>query len=351
MPGTAVDRQTLKGRVQTVTGLLEPAKLGMTLMHEHLLCDLRTPTMMKSNAPEPEITLDTTYAINYGRMKHVGRYLMDLKDVAIVEMNVMKSLGGNAVVELTCGGFKPDPKGLEEIAIATGVNIVMGCGYYVEEYQDAATMRRDPEDFADEMTRHIFAGAWGTDVRSGIIGEIGCQYPWTPHEKRVMQGAVMAQQATGASLNIHPGRNQDLPQEIASTVKGWGADLARTVISHIDRTIFDEDRLLRLADTGVVIEFDLFGVETSYYGLNETIVMPNDGRRLQLIRALIDRGHLERVVISHDICYKTRLTSFGGHGFGHIFENVIPLMRQMRFSQAEIDAILVDNPRRLLTFV
>ncbi|MBI1777639.1 MAG: aryldialkylphosphatase [Proteobacteria bacterium] len=346
-----MDRNSLRGRIQTVTGLIEPDRLGKTLMHEHLLCDLRTPTMLKSNEPEPEIGLDNTYAINYGRVKHVGRYLMDLKDVAIAEMNVMKDLGGNAVVELTCGGFKPDPKGLEEIALATGVNIVMGCGYYVEEYQDAATMRRDPEDFAEEMTSHVFNGAWGTHVRSGIIGEIGCQYPWTAHEKRVMRGAVQAQRATGTTLNIHPGRNEDLPLEIAKTVKGWGADLPRTVISHIDRTIFDEDRLLRLAETGAVIEFDLFGVETSYYGLNERIVMPNDGRRLEFIRALIDRGHLDQVVISHDICYRTRLTSFGGHGFGHIFANVIPLMRQMQFSEAEIDAILVDNPRRLLTFV
>jgi phosphotriesterase-related protein len=350
MPTAVMDRQRLKGRIQTVTGLIQPDRLGMTLMHEHLLCDLRTPTMMQSNAPEPEITLDNTFAINYGRVKHVGRYLMDLKDAAIAEMNAMKDLGGNAVVELTCGGFKPDPKGLEEIALATGVNIVMGCGYYVEEYQDATTMRRDPESFAEEMTRHIFAGAWNTDIRSGIIGEIGCQYPWTAHEKRVMRGAVMAQDATGAALNIHPGRNEDLPLEIALTVKGWGADLPRTIISHIDRTIFDEDRLLRLAETGVVIEFDLFGVETAYYGLNERIVMPNDGRRLELIRALIDRGHLDQVVISHDICYRTRLTSFGGHGFGHIFANVIPLMRAQTFTDAEIDAILIDNPRRLLAF-
>lgn len=79
--------------------------------------------------------------------------------------------------------------------------------------------------------------------------------------------------------------------------------------------------------------------------------MPNDAGRLRFIRTLINHGHLERVVISHDICYKTRLTSFGGHGYTHIFENVLPLMRSRGFSEAEIEAILVSNPRRLLTFV
>jgi hypothetical protein len=120
------------------------------------------------------------------------------------------------------------------------------------------------------------------------------------------------------------------------------------VISHIDRTIFDEERLLRLADSGVTIEFDLFGQEASYYGLSD-IDMPNDATRLELIRALIDHGHLDRVVISHDICYRTRLTTFGGHGYGHIFRNVVPMMKKRGYGEAEIDAILVGKPEALLT--
>ena len=79
-------------------------------------------------------------------------------------------------------------------------------------------------------------------------------------------------------------------------------------------------RLLKLADSGVTVEFGLFGQEASYYGLSD-IDMPNDATRLRLIRALITAGHLDRVVISHDICYRTRLASFGGHGYGHIFRN------------------------------
>ena len=164
-----------------------------------------------------------------------------------------------------------------------------------------------------------------------------------------MRGAVLAQQETGTSLSVHPGRHEDLPLEIATTIRGWGGDLSRTIISHIDRTIFDEDRLLRLADTGVVVEFDLFGIEHTFYMSNPSIDRPNDGRRLQLIRALIERGHLDKIVISHDICSRTRLTSFGGHGYGHIFVNVLPLMRARNFTEQEIEAILVDNPRRLLT--
>src|SRR5882724_6934508 len=179
------------------------------------------------------------------------------------------------------------------------------------------------------MVGQLREGAWGSDVRAGIIGEIGCQAPWTALERRVMRGALIAQRETGAAHNGDP---------------------ARTIISHIDRTIFDADRLLRLADSGIVVEFDLFGQEHTYYGLSD-IDMPNDGIRLKWLRTLIDHGHLERIVISHDICYRTRLTKFGGHGYGHIFENVVPMMRRRGFSADEIDTILVKTPRRLLTFV
>ena len=346
-----MNRDTLRGKVQTVAGLIDPSKLGNVLMHEHLLCDIRTPTMKKSNVKDPEITLSNVFAINYGRMPHSMQYVMDMKDIAIVEMEGLLEVGGQSLVELTCGGIKPDPKGLRDIQLATGVNVVMGCGYYVEEYQEEENHRRKPEDFAREMVSQILDGAWGTDIRAGIIGEIGCQTPWTALEKRVMQGAILAQKETGVTLNIHTGRHEDLPLEIATSVKGWGGDLSRTIISHIDRTIFDEDRLLKLAETGVGIEFDLFGTEHTYYRLNEAIDRPNDGRRLQLIRALIERGHLPQIVISHDICSRTRLTSFGGHGYGHIFVNVIPLMQDRGYSEEEIEVILVDNPRRYLTFV
>ena len=345
-------RDELHGRIQTVLGLIEPAALGRTLMHEHVLCDIRPPSTRADNDLGPEITLENTWQINYGHgVKRAGRkYMLDLEDIATREVRMMKHEGGEAIVELTCGGLSPDPRGLQRIAAGTGVQLVMGCGHYVNEYQDPRNHRRTVEDFAGEIVGQILEGAWGSDVRAGMIGEIGCTAPWTDTEKRVMQAALAAAAETGAAINVHPGRHPDQPQEVADFIRAAGHPTERVVISHIDRTIFDEPRLLRLADSGVTVEFDLFGQESSYYGLSD-IDMPNDATRLRLIRALIAHGHLDRVVISHDICYRTRLASFGGHGYGHIFRNVVPMMQRRGYSEDEIDAILVRNPRRLLTFV
>jgi phosphotriesterase-related protein len=343
-------RAELKGRIQTVLGPIAPEDLGPTLMHEHLLCDITPPRLAAMNTPWPEITLENYHEIIYGRVPHAGKYKLVVPELITDEVAKFRAAGGKSIVELTCEGLKPNPEGLAAIAAATDTHIVMGCGYYVEEYQAPATHAKTTDDFAREMIGQVLDGAWGTDIRSGIIGEVGCQAPWTDLEKKVMRAAIIAQQETGAAINVHPGRHPDQPQEAADFIRAEGGDLSRVVISHIDRTIFDEERLLRLADTGVVVEFDLFGIETTFYG-NSNVDMPNDGMRLMWIRKLIEHGHLERIAISHDICYCTRLTKLGGHGYSHIFKNVFPLMRERGYTQAEIDQIILHTPARVLTFV
>jgi phosphotriesterase-related protein len=345
---TTVDRAARRGRVQTVLGPIDPAALGPALMHEHLLVDIRPPARREPKHLGPEIRLDTVWAINYGTLHAARNYLLDDTAIAIAEVRRMLDAGGRTIVELSSGGLGPQPDALVKIAEATGAHIVMGCGHYVDAYQAPANRERTEDDFAREMIAAAFEGAWGTGVRAGIIGEIGCQAPWTGLEQRVMRAAILAQQETGLAVNVHPGRHPDQPQEVVEFVRAHGGAIERTIISHIDRTIFDEARLLRLADSGCVIELDLFGQESSFYPLSD-IDMPNDAVRLRMIRALIAHGHLGRVVISHDICYRTRLVAGGGHGYGHIFANVVPLMRRRGFSEKEITAILVDNPRRLLT--
>lgn len=346
-----MSRDVLTGKCQTVLGIADPETLGRTLLHEHVLCDIRPPDWRDLEPYGRNIQLCDHWPINYGEVTAPGNLQLDEVAVAIEEVRAMLDEGGRTIVDLSCGGLSPDPVGLQAVAKATGANVVMGCGHYVDDYQADENRNRSVDSFAEEMITQVFDGAWGTDVRAGIIGEIGCQTPWTDLEKRVMDAAIVAVQETGGALNVHPGRNPDQPQEVADFLQARNVDMSRVVISHIDRTIFDEDRLLRLADSGVVIEFDLFGMENSYYKWNEDVDMPNDAARLHDIRLLLEHGHSGRIAISHDICYRSRLRRFGGHGYGHIFRNVVPLMHRRGFSAAEIDELLVATPKRLLTFV
>lgn len=343
-------RANLRNRAQTVQGLVDPAAIGATLLHEHILCDIRPPSWRTQGDFGAAITLEERFSIDYGEVPAPGNLVLDQSDIAIRELRKMRADGGETVVDLSCGGLHPDPQGLAHVARESGAAIVMGCGHYVEEYQDPANHTRSVDDFTREMLEQIFVGAWGTEIRAGIIGEIGCQAPWTTLEQRVMAAAAQAQSESGAALSVHPGRHADQPQEVADFLRRQNADMSRVIMSHIDRTVFDDTRLFRLADTGVVMELDLFGMETSFYKWSD-IDMPNDAERLRTLRKLIDRGHLGQIAISQDICYRSRLACFGGHGYGHIFRNVVPMMRRRGFDQSEIDMILRATPRRLLTFV
>ncbi|MDP6787479.1 MAG: hypothetical protein QF830_07715 [Rhodospirillales bacterium] len=337
----------LRGKVQTVRGLIEPKELGPTLMHEHVVCDFTLPAQRAAADEAAEITLETVWEINYHWVDAPGnRRLLD-RDVAVREMTRMVEAGGRSVVEVSTRPMILDPEGLRLVSERSGAHLVRGCGRYLEEFMDADEMERGVDDLAAEIVADVTEGS---APRAGIIGEIGCSWPWTEAERRSMQAAVIAQQETGAALTIHPGRHPDAPFEIMAFVKSAGADISRTVMDHTERRLFDIADILRLADTGCVVEFDLFGMETSHFAQARDVDLSGDGARLTAIRALIDAGHGDRVVISHDICQRTRQVEFGGHGYGHIYRNIVPMMRRRDFGEDEIDAILVDTPARLLTF-
>ena len=66
---------------------------------------------------------------------------------------------------------------------------------------------------------------------------------------------------------------------------------------------------------------------------------------------LIAEGYLERILISQDTAFKHNLSHYGGRGYAHINENVIPLMRAKGMTEEQIHTITVENPKQLLTFV
>ena len=342
-------RAERRGKIQSVRGLIDADRLGPTLMHEHLLCDITPPELAAQGLPDIEITLENCWEVRHHWCRHMGNNRLDEKAVAVAELRCLREAGGRCVVDLTCAGIKPDPLGLREISQAAEVTVIAGCGYYVEAHLDLSLNDRGVDDLADGMVADVERGIGGTDVKAGIIGEIGASEPWTALERKILRAAAIAQRETGASLSVHPGRRPESPAEIVELVAAAGGDPARCIISHVDRTIFDQDTLFRLADTGCVIEHDFFGIESAYYPFQD-IDMPNDATRLAAIRALIDRGHLVQVLISQDICTKTRLTRYGGHGYGHVFDNVVPMMERKGFEAAEIRTILEDTPRRLLAF-
>jgi phosphotriesterase-related protein len=343
------------GRVQTVLGPVDAADLGPTITHEHLLIQchhLAKPPSDPAKAAlyEAPLSLEILGRLRYGRLVNRDNLQLDSVDTAVDEASRFRQAGGRTIVDATSIGIGRDPAGLTIIAQATGLNIVMGASYYVDDTHPPEIATASEEEIADGIVRDIVEGVGGLHVRAGLIGEVGCSWPLTDRERKVLRASARAQRRTGAPLMIHPGRDQAAPMEIVRVLDTAGADLTRTIMCHIDRTIDRPELLAELAATGCVLEYDLFGFEHSYYSWSLPVDMPNDAARLRWLRWLIEHGHGDRLVISHDICFKDKLATYGGHGYAHILEQVVPLMRDKGFTESEINAILEDTPRRLFAF-
>src|SRR5215470_12365925 len=179
------------------------------------------------------------------------------EEVARDEALLFKHAGGQTFVDPTNRGLARDPLALARVARATGLNIIMGSGYYVAAAHPSDMDRRRADDITREIVTDLLVGVGDTGVRAGFIGEIGTTWPWTDNEKKVVRAAVAAQRETGAALMIHPGRHERLPLEIVRFIRAEGADLGRTIMCHVERTIADPGVLLELAATGVFLEYDL----------------------------------------------------------------------------------------------
>lgn len=340
------EERTLTGsRIMTVTGPVAPELPGLTLMHEHVLCDLTNPAWRDQPA-DLAITLANRHDLDYRPMVP-GHHVLKDRDAAAADLIAFREAGGDLVVDLTTGGIAPDPQGLADLSRRTGVRIVLGAGFYTDAYVDAATRALPVEALADVITAQVTEGAWGTEIRCGLIGEIGVSWPMSPFERRALEAAAITQARTGAAINVHPGRHPDACREICDVLERAGADLSRVIMSHMDRTHPEDTEAVVALARRCIVEYDFFGIETSNYWMG-VVDLPNDWMRLRALRRLFEAGLGDRVCISHDICTRTRLIANGGHGYRHLLANVRPLMRDRGWSEGEIAQLLVETPRRLL---
>ena len=351
-------RSELKGKVQTVLGLIQPEELGITLPHEHLICDGTTWYSEPAVASEKRlvrhpVTIDILWWLRYHPFQNWDDLQLLDEETIIDEVFIYKALGGKSIVELTVRGLCPDPLAVARISRVTGVNIIMGTAYYVEQsYPANIDMNaKSEEEIAEEFVADIMEGFANTGIHAGIIGEIGCSWPFTDNEKKVLRAAARAQKVTGMAINVHPGQNEGAAMECIRVLEKAGADLSRAIMSHVERAVREPDNRLELAKTGCCLEYDLFGREGYYPPRFRVLDIPNDAQRINELKELADRGYQNQLLISQDNYTKSSLCRYGGWGYGHILRDAVPVMKIKELSKELIDAMLIENPKRLLTFI
>ena len=299
--------------VMTVLGPVEAGVLGITLPHEHILCDL-------------------------WRVTRDPRHFMIDAPLAVEEVGRFKTAGGGAIVDCTTRQFGRDPAALCAIARATGVHVVMGCGWYREPFYDRSIYEGSVAGIAEAIEREILDGVDGTGVRPGIIGEIGTDLHYiSPAEERVFRAVARVQRRTGLSITTHTARCPVGLDQLA-LLEEEGVDLRRVIVGHCD-TYPDPEFHAAVARRGAYVQFDNLRGDAEWDTRN----------KVEWVRRLVASGHGRQVLLSQDVYMKPLLTAYGGTGYGYVLTEFVPRLLAAGLSREQVQLMLVDNPRRALT--
>lgn len=337
--------------VMTVTGTICAEELGVTLPHEHLLLDIRDVWQEPTEASrkplvDAPITLSNLHLLRRDPLVSKVNLVLDDEEIAVEEILQFKKAGGKTLVEVTPKDMGRDARGLQRIAHATGLNIIMGCGYY---FTGAAHLAdRKAEQIAEELIKEIREGVGDTGIRPGVIGEIGTGSPISEADMKVLRAVAYAHLQTGLPIIIHVDPTGREGLRILDILEDEGVKPRHIVMGHMD-CLMDLDYNKEIAERGAYVAYDNFGSEQYYmYSSMYNPVLPRDTDRVRGVVELIKLGYLSQILLSLDICTKLGLTKYGGWGYAHLSSEIEWLLSLSGLSKDEIQIMRVQNPMRAL---
>ncbi|WP_158938818.1 phosphotriesterase [Burkholderia sp. S171] len=340
------------GHVMTVLGPLPVAQMGVTLMHEHVLLDASGKWVPPSCCSdrfigEQKVHIGILGALRMNPLMNRDNCQLFDADVAVEELMRFRELGGNTVVDPTNLGIGRDPAALQRISRRTGLNIVMSTGFYLEPSHPDYVKHKSIDELAAQLIADVGGAAEKPDVVAGMIGEIGVSAAFTANEEKSLRAAARASAATHVPLSVHlPGWVRH-GHRVLDIVAEEGADLNHTVLCHMNPSHMDVEYQHSLARRGAWLEYDMIGME--YFYADENAQSPSDEENARAIKALIDAGFIDRILMSQDVFMKIMLTRFGGHGYGYILKYFVPRLRRHGVTNEQIETMMIANPARVFS--
>jgi phosphotriesterase-related protein len=322
--------------VETVRGPVDTAALGATLMHEHVF------------------VLSAEHIQNYG----IGDWWDEDVRVAdaVVQLNELKSLGIDTIVDPTVWGLGRYIPRVQRVAEQTDINIIVASGLYTydeipHQYEHRGPgllldLPRDP--MVDDFTRDIRDGIADTGVKAAFLKCVVEAKGLTDGVRRNLRACAATHRETGAPITVHTSVGNQAGRLALQVFREEGVDLTKVVIGHAGDSN-DIDYLTELADTGVTLGMDRFGLDL----FNPT------AERVKTIVTLASRGYADRMVLSHDAsCFidyfgaahdDARAAAAPNWHFEHISDDVLPALLAQGVTQAQIGQMMVENPVRYFT--
>ena len=335
--------------VRTVLGDIPPDDAGVALTHEHV-----------------------RYAYQGCEFDHNNVWDLDTvaREVSSAVRALVSDYGVKTMVDLTPPDIGRHPELLAEVSRRSGAHIVATTEFYAEGMGIGFYWRRKSIDYiAETIVRDITEGMVYdnkiTPYRAGVIkvatGAMGETPVYTngrrigPVEERVIRAAARAQRKTGAPIGTHtqpadyevtnPGK------EMLDLLEDEGADPGKVMLGHVFiKPRFEQ--LKELCERGACLQVDHVGIPWMHDSAEQL-----DEEMAILICRLADLGYIGQLLFSYD--------RFFSHGrgpiteeepdqdntrvpLGYLFESFAPRLAKKGFGKAELEQVLVDNPRRIL---
>ncbi|MFM7537611.1 MAG: phosphotriesterase [Acidimicrobiales bacterium] len=318
------------GTVQTVRGPIDAGALGRVLMHEHVF--IISPEM-QNNVPED-------WGDEEGRLADAARRLSELK-----------ASGIDTILDPTALGLGRYIPRIKTLADRIELNIVCATGLYTFDELPHYWGRRTPgsgpggsDPMVNLFVRDITEGIANTGIKAGVIKCATDRAGVTPGVERVLRACAKTHRATGTPITTHTHAASRRGLEQQEIFRSEGVDLSRVVIGHSGDTD-DLGYLEELIANGSILGMDRFGID----GFLPT------AKRVEVIAELCRRGYADRMVLSHDAsCYLDWIpgeippSTMPHWHYLHISHDVLPMLREAGVTDAQIDTMLIDTPRRFL---
>ena len=306
----------MQGKIRTILKDIDPAELGFTMSHEHILDDPRVG--------------------GYMDMEHV----LDDYDKGLEMLNIYKEAGGNAIVEASPKHWGRNTEGMAQLSAESGIHIICCTGYLCESQVDMDTWveGKSIEDLKQEMIDEIENGMDGTEYKAGWI-KVGTSYNYiSPREERILRAAARASLITGAPVHSHTSTGTMGLEQIA-ILEDEGLDMSHFCIAHVSRNP-DHYYHKKMLEHGVYLLYDGPG-KPKYY---------TDEALIDLLRKLVNDGYADRILLSNDMGKKTHHTVYGyGPGLTYISNRFLPRLLDEGFPEEVVRMFMVDNPARFYT--
>lgn len=354
----------------TVTGPISADELGITMCHLHLMNNITTSEpgelvgppqgaseVAFANKPASQWTFYDLSVIRRNCRLVKDNWILGDVDEIIDEVMFYKRVGGTSMVECGPVGVGRDPLGLKKIAGATGVNIICCTGAYISSTHPEFVKNSSLNDLCALMVRELTVGIGDTGIRAGVLkNAFSCppghpEVPFNGAEEKVLRATAHAQAETGAAVEIHPARSHGSGKAghhstYLDIFKKEGANLEKIQLCHLE--IYpDIDYDKSLLDRGANISIDQLGDEDYFApGMGH----PCDGERVKQIVALVKAGYTNQILLSNEVVFKSRLRKYGGYGYAHVLEHIVPDLKYFGVTDKQIKTMLVENPKRLYPF-